>query len=143
MRKSILITILIIFIIILAVFVWKHGGLVSVLKTVKLKMPSGKIVQVPVRPAVDEKTKKKMINAIIEGKIEEVPISNIPDDPVTRIVMIANSGEMLILLGPGQVNKLRFGDYIGRIVKLKGYWYGELPFRGRTYRALWVEKIIE
>jgi hypothetical protein len=79
---------------------------------------------------------------VIEGKIEDLRKSNIPQDPTKCLIMISNSGELVILRGGTHLNTIRFGGFVGKEVKLKGYWHEPLPFRGRKYRSFQITKII-
>ena len=77
---------------------------------------------------------------VLEGKLEEVRNSDLDVDKSTRIVLISNNGELVMLFNPGLMNNLRFG-YVGNIVSLSGTWGEGEVFRGKKYRSLWCDGV--
>ena len=101
------------------------------------------VLQASIKTAQQQtKQKEQPALAEIEGKIEEVSTSNLPFDLTKRMVVITNQGELILLFNPEMVNTLRF-NYIGRVVTIKGHWYGDNTFRGKAYRSVWAEQIVK
>lgn len=112
-------------------------------KRITIKLPSGEVVEAVKAPRMSQEERERILAATIEGKIEELSISAIPGDTSSSIVIITNQGELVMLFNPEFVNKLRFGKYVGKNLKLDGYWYGQIPLKGKSYRSLWIKQISE
>jgi hypothetical protein len=110
-----------------------------------IKMPSGEVLEA-VKVEMSADSRKTMLTTTIEGKIEEIFFSSIPNDPNNpgkRTVIVSNSGELVVLANPDMVNKLNFGGYIGKAARLKGQWHNKARIRGKEYRSLWIEEILK
>jgi transcriptional antiterminator Rof (Rho-off) len=108
---------------------------------IKLTLPNGEVVEATRAKPMSEKVKKEILSVSLDGKIEEISVGNDEQTRMTRIVMITNNGEMLMLLNPDLVNALKFRNHIGKIVHIDGYWYGNIPFNKKEYRAVWINAI--
>ena len=105
-----------------------------------ITLPGGEVVEAIKSSMKDAEIRNTLTPGTIRGKIEQVRTSILPNDTVTRTVMITNEGELVMLLNPEATNALRY-QYSGRILTLKGRWFGETPFRGKMYKTLWIEEI--
>ncbi len=139
MKLKVVIPVVVIFALLCAGIGYKMHAVIEYKKKLSIKLPNGKIVSVRKAPKITEEDKQH--RASLRGKIETVRESVLKDDTDTRLVLIANNGEMILLVNPDKTNILRTA-FVGREIILRGYWYGKTVFRGRSYRSLWVEQIL-
>lgn len=142
-KKIVQVLAVLILVIILAFSVWKIFLQDKDKRPMKIlvKLPNGEVVEAVRAPAINPAVREALTSASIDGKVEELAINPSEKDSPTRIVLITNDGKLVILMNPQLVNGLRFGGYVGKIVKLKGRWFGEISFRGRVYKSFWIDKI--
>lgn len=106
-----------------------------------IKMPSGQVIEATRSPRMDLAESQKVVRTSLEGKLELIAERDYAKSSSSRLVMITNTGDMIILLNPEFVNKLRLGGSVGKIVKLNGYWQGVVDFKGKSYRTLFIESM--
>ena len=102
------------------------------------------VVQVPGKPGVykaDPKTGQMEPFVMVEGKVEKVRLTESINDFRTQTVVISNDGELILLVGMGKSAKTKIENMSGEVAKINGHWYGKFPFRGKSYRALWVGEL--
>ncbi|MFH1541143.1 MAG: hypothetical protein ABID79_04750 [Elusimicrobiota bacterium] len=126
------------------------GKTISIFKkeksvTIKIKLPTGEIVELERAPKMSRSKKKSFKKdvqqyVILTGKIE-LSNENIVKG-VTRVVFISDEGQLVMLVNPPVVNGLRM-NYLGKYVKLRGYWTEDVPFLGSMRRCIWVEDVDE
>jgi hypothetical protein len=103
------------------------------------------ITHVPGKPGFympDPKTGQLEIFTVLDGKLEKVRVSERINDFRTQPVLVSNDGELVLLMGVGRIGKAKLEKYFGDPIKIKGHWYGKMPFRGKKYRVLWVQALV-
>ena len=103
------------------------------------------ITHVPGKPGFympDPKTGQLEIFTDLSGKLEKVRVSERINDFRTQPVLVSNDGELVLLMGVGRIGRAKLDKYFGDTIKIKGHWYGKMPFRGKKYRVLWVQTIV-
>ena len=122
------------------------GKAISIFKkdkdvVIKITLPTGEIVELKRASKASPSLNKAMRSVTLTGKIELASVDNIHKN-ITRVVFVSDDGQLIMLVNPPIVNGLRM-SYIGKYVKLKGYWRSEVPFLGMMRRCVWVEDVKE
>ncbi|MFH0948478.1 MAG: hypothetical protein V1833_05725 [Elusimicrobiota bacterium] len=120
------------------------GKTISIFKkernvVIKITLPTGEIVELKRASKISPTVSKDALPITLTGKIELASIDSIHTN-ITRVVLVSDDGQLIMLVNPPIVNGLRM-SYIGRYVKLKGYWQKDVPFLGRMRRCIWVENV--